>query len=220
MTSSLQIALDFLDLDAAVDLGRTVANLAERIEAGTPLIKRYGMRALATLRAALPDHCLVADLKTMDAGAFEANLALDAGADVLTVLAVAGDNTIGAMAEAAHARQATVMADLMGCKKPEMDLPRLVALGVDAVCLHLAADDQAAGSDPFARLVDLRRAAAALPHAPALAVAGGIDAARLAHLCALPDIVIVGSAVTAARDPRGAARAIRDAIRTHGGVGA
>ena len=151
---------------------------------------------------------LVADLKTMDAGAFEADLALDAGADVVTVLACAGDNTIRAMVAAAHARGAQVMADLMGVADLAGAGARLAALGVDALCLHTGADDQASGQSPLHGLAAFRR-----PPGMTLAVAGGIGPATIdAVLAHHPDVVIVGGAITGALEPVAVARQLRAAL--------
>ena len=53
----------------------------------------------AALRTLAPDHLLVADMKTMDAGALEAEMAFAAGADLMTVLGCASDATVAAAAE-------------------------------------------------------------------------------------------------------------------------
>jgi 3-hexulose-6-phosphate synthase len=46
------------------------------------------------VKAAYPDKLVFADMKTMDAGELEADLAFNAGADIMTVLGSAGDSTI------------------------------------------------------------------------------------------------------------------------------
>ena len=63
------------------------------IELGTPLIKQQGLSVVTNVKAAYPDKLVFADMKTMDAGELEADLAFDAGADIMTVLGTAGDST-------------------------------------------------------------------------------------------------------------------------------
>jgi len=66
-----------------------VAPFVDIIEAGTPLIKQEGLRIISILKECFPEKLILADMKTMDAGGLEAKLAYDAGADLVTVLAVA-----------------------------------------------------------------------------------------------------------------------------------
>ena len=95
MAAVLQVALDFVDMDRALKLAReAVAGGAEILEAGTPLIKSEGLDAVRKLRAEFPNHTIVADLKTMDAGRDEMEIAAKAGANVATVLGAADDGTI------------------------------------------------------------------------------------------------------------------------------
>jgi len=65
----LQVALDFLDLERAIQVAKeAVAGGVDWIEAGTPLIKSEGLNAVRELRRHFPNHVIVADMKTMDAG--------------------------------------------------------------------------------------------------------------------------------------------------------
>ena len=48
------------------------------IELGTPLIKQEGLSVVKYVKAAYPDKLVFADLKTMDTGELEADLALNA----------------------------------------------------------------------------------------------------------------------------------------------
>ena len=91
----LQVALDFENLSRALLAAReAVEGGADWVEAGTPLIKSEGLDAVRELKKAFPDHLIVADLKVMDTGAFEVEIAAKAGADVVTVLGAADDDTI------------------------------------------------------------------------------------------------------------------------------
>lgn len=204
----LQLALDTLTLDAALALADRVRDVVDIVEAGTPLIKRYGIDAVTRLRAAAPGKLIVADMKTMDAGVLEATMAFDAGADAMTVLACASDATIVAAVAVANARGAQVVADLIRvADKPER-ARQLAALGAHMLGVHAGVDDQVRGADPLADLAAVR-AAVGTP----VAVAGGISTRTITAVRALrPSIVIVGSAITAAADPRAAALALRAAM--------
>src|SRR3989442_15773890 len=75
----VQVSLDLIHLKDALRIAKA-ANRAgvEWIEAGTPLIKSEGMRSGKELKRALPNAVVVADMKTLDAGAIETEIAFEA----------------------------------------------------------------------------------------------------------------------------------------------
>ncbi len=201
----LQLALDALTFTDALAMATLVRDAVDIVEAGTPLIKRYGIDAVTQLRAAAPGKLIVADMKAMDAGALEAAMAFDAGADLMTVLACASDATIAAAVAAANARGKQIVADLIGVADKPMRARQLAAMGVHMIGVHAGVDDQARGADPLADLAAVQ-AAVGTP----IAVAGGISTRTISAVRALgPAIVIVGSAITAAADPHAAALELR-----------
>src|SRR3970282_1287211 len=95
MEPVLQGALDFMYAKRALQAAQeAVEGGADWIEAGTPLIKSEGVEVLRHLRKMFPGKTIVADLKTMDTGAFEVEIAAKAGADGMTVMGVTDDATI------------------------------------------------------------------------------------------------------------------------------
>jgi 3-hexulose-6-phosphate synthase len=79
---------------------------------------------------------VLADLKIMDAGEHEAELAFSAGADIVTVLGVAHDETIqGVVRAARRAGGGTkeVMVDLINTVDPAARAAQVAELGVDIV---------------------------------------------------------------------------------------
>ena len=208
----LQVALDFLTVDEAVALAGQMGAGVDLLEVGTPLIKRFGMAAVTALRDACPATPIVADLKTVDAGAWEAGLALDAGAQVVTVLGCADDATIAAMVATAHPRGGQVVVDLINVADKAARAAQVAALGADAVCVHAGADLQAGGRDAVNELDALDGVLACK-----LVVAGGIHPANLAQVLAHhPDVVIVGRAVTAAPDPAAVVTSLRRVLDAAG----
>ncbi len=216
----LQLAIDTLRLDEAEALVARVRDLVDVVEVGTPLVIREGVGAVRRLRAAFPGLVLLADLKIADGGYLEATLGLEAGARIVTVLAAAADATIREVVRAARERGGEAMVDLLGVEDLARRAREVDALGVDLVCLHTAVDVQAGTADlAGAALQGLLQVKAALRNART-AVAGGITLERCADLAALgPDVVVVGSAITRAADPRAAAAAVRAALRGAGGGG-
>lgn len=207
--TELQIALDG-ELSAALDVLAQVHRFVDVAEIGTPLVFREGMRALRVIRAAYPQLTLLADLKIMDAGQAEADIAFRAGADRATVMALASDATIAGALMSARSQGKRIMVDMMQVADPLARARALLALGCDLLCLHTAHDLQSSQASPYAQLAQLR---AALPAAQ-LAIAGGVKLETLEQILPLrPQVIIVGSGITAAPDPGETARRFHERIR-------
>jgi 3-hexulose-6-phosphate synthase len=210
--AKLQLALDG-DLRSALETLSAIHPYIDIAEAGTPLIFREGMNALRRIREAHPQLTLVADFKIMDAGRAEADIAFSAGADVVTVMALAADATIAGALESARAHNKRVMVDMMQVADARARAFALVGLGCDLLCLHTAHDQQVALGSPFAQLADLREA---LP-STGLAIAGGVKLPALERILPLkPEVIIVGSAITADPNPRASAVQFHERIKAYG----
>lgn len=206
--AKLQIAFDMIDPEQAGKLLTQVKEWVDIVEVGTPLIKAVGVKAVVALRKMAGDKLFCADLKTMDAGRLEAELAFQAGADMITVLGLSSDVTISAAIAEAEKRGKHVVADLIGVPDKAARAQELARLGVHYLGVHSGYDEQTQGADPLA---DLRRLSnlSSLP----LAVAGGIGLHNIAAIAVCrPAIIIVGSKITAAADPAEAACHIYAAI--------
>ena len=204
----LQVALDFLELDEAMAVTAKIADQIDIIEIGTPLIIRCGLEAVRRARELFPEKTILADLKIADAGAEESQLALDAGADIVTVLATASDNTIRRAAEAVHAVGRQLLADLVSTKDIIARASELRELGADYLCLHTAFDDESSSERSYELLAELK----GLPGIR-VTVAGGINPSSIRRILpARPDVVIVGRGLTAAADPARAAGELREAM--------
>jgi 3-hexulose-6-phosphate synthase len=219
----VQLALDFMDIGEAVRLVRSVRRLVDIVEVGTPAILRDGVGAVRRMHDAFPDLRILADLKIADGGTFESMLAFDAGASIVTVLATAADETVRDAVRAGAGTGGEIMVDLIGVG--ERQLARRAAqverLGARWVCVHTAVDVQAAGAPVVGRALEGLRAIRRVLTTAGTAVAGGISPANAAPLAALaPDIVITGSGVTRAADPRGALERLRSALGLPAGEGA
>ena len=76
----LQVALDTHNLHRALQIAReSVEGGVDWLEAGTPLIKSVGMEAVRELKKLFPSMKIVADLKIMDVGGYETEIAAKAG---------------------------------------------------------------------------------------------------------------------------------------------
>ncbi len=207
----LQVALDFANLSQALRVAEeAVAGGAQWLEAGTPLIKSEGLATVRELKKRFPDHTIVADMKTMDAGRVEVEMAAQAGAQVVAVLGAASDETIAECVEAGQRYDARIMLDLAEVADPPNRARRAQELGVAIIGTHLPIDVQMRGE----MNLDTLRAVAEAVDLP-LAAAGGLNSetAPLA-VAAGASIVIVGGAITKAPDAAEATRTILQAMAT------
>ncbi len=205
----LQLALDLPIADSFAVLEAVHAYI-DIIEVGTPLIYREGMSVVRSLRAAYPEHKIVADLKIMDAGALEADIAFDAGADVVTVLALAADKTIEAAVMSAKSKGKSIMVDMIQVPNLVERAEGLGSLGVNHLCVHTAYDLQAVVATPYEALQVLREAF----RDNKLAIAGGVNLKNLATILPFkPDTIIVGGAICNAENPAEVAKAMHEKIR-------
>jgi 3-hexulose-6-phosphate synthase/6-phospho-3-hexuloisomerase len=205
----VQLALDMMHLKRAMEIAReAVEGGVDWLEAGTPLIKSEGLECVRALKRAFPDRTIVADMKVMDTGAFEVEMAAKAGADVVHVLGAADDETIQDAVRAGRKYGVKVCVDLIGVPDRVKRAQEVEAMGVHHVCVHVSIDKQMMGLDPVENVREVA-AATGLP----VAVAGGVNSETAAAVVeAGAVIVIVGGAITKAERPAEAARVIKEAI--------
>ncbi len=151
------------------------------------------MNAIRTMRKAFPDRTILADMKTVDTGAMEVEMAAKAGADVAIVLGSADDSTILDALRSAHKYGVRLMADLISAPDPVKRAVELEALGgVDYINVHVGIDQQMIGKDPVSILMEISEKVGVQ-----LAVAGGLDSESAAQAVrAGARIVIVGGNIT------------------------
>ena len=201
--AKLQLALDDISLENALSLLQDLQDDIDIVEVGTPFMIQYGMKAVREIRKAFPELYILCDGKIMDAGAYEAEEMLHAGADCITVLAVTDDSTIRACVKTAEKYHADVMTDMLCVQDLASRAKELEQLGVDIIAVHTGVDQQAQGRTPLMDLKELKHAVSSAR----LAVAGGIKLDTVdAYLSLDPDIIIVGSGILREKDPRRAAR--------------
>jgi len=207
----LQVALDFTKISDALKVAVLVPRLKSVIlEAGTPLIKSWGTTSVRVLRSLPGEHLVVADTKTVDTGRLEASLMVEAGANAVTVLALAPDETIGEMVDYGREMGVAVYADLIGIEDPIEEVKRLRKLGVDVTLLHVGIDVQRKLGLRASQMIELVSKVSREFSGP-VAVAGGIKPEETKDLAdAGASIIIIGSGITKAKDPR---RATEVALR-------
>ncbi|MBI5000214.1 MAG: orotidine 5'-phosphate decarboxylase [Euryarchaeota archaeon] len=205
----LQVALDMMNAHRALQIAaEAVEGGADWLEAGTPLIKSEGMEVVRELKRRFKGHVIVADMKTVDVGGFEVEIAAKAGADIVCVLGVSDTPTITEAVKAARKYGAKIMVDLLGCADKAARAKELPKLGVDYLCVHVGVDQQMVGGNPMEELA----AVAKVSKVP-VAAAGGINSETAARAVKLgASIVIIGGAIIKAEKVANATRNIKKAI--------
>jgi 3-hexulose-6-phosphate synthase/6-phospho-3-hexuloisomerase len=209
MKPVLQVALDFINASRALSIAKeTIAGGADWIEAGTPLIKSEGMQIIRQLRDTFPTSTIVADMKTMDTGALETEMAAKAGANIVCLMGTADDLTIKDAVQSAKKYGVSIMVDLLGVKDVIQRTTTLEKLGVDYLCLHIGIDEQMVGKTPLDQISHITKSTS-LP----LAVAGGLTTQSVGTaISAGARILIVGGAITKAPDVTHATQSIKNAM--------
>lgn len=213
----IQVALDSLDYDQTLALARQAAPYVDIIEIGTPCLKVNGIKLVKAMKAQHPDKLLFVDLKTMDAGYYEAEPFFKAGADITTVLGTADLGTIKGVIDVANAYGKQAQVDLINVEDKAAVAAEAAKLGAHIIGIHTGIDQQLAGQTPFADLQTLVGQGLSVK----VSVAGGIKQATVQQVVASgPSIVVVGGAITGSKAPDVSAREIRDLVDAASGEGA
>ncbi len=209
MKPTLQVALDLINGHRAIQIAKeAVEGGADWLEAGTPLIKSEGLEIVRKLKKEFPDKTIVADMKTMDTGALEVEIASKAGADVVCILGVADDETIKEAVRASRKYGTKVMVDVIGVDNKVKRAKELEKLGVDYICVHVGIDEQMRGENP----IEITKEIVKSVNIP-VAIAGGLNSETVVDAVnAGASIIIVGGAITKAPNVTEATRMIKKAM--------
>ncbi len=201
----LQISLDNPELDRAK---KVIAQLpgSDRIiiEVGTPLIKRYGTKVINELREVAKSMFFVADLKTLDVGKVEVDLAYDETADAVVAAGLAPAETLDAFIHEAKRLATYAVVDMLNVEDPLKKLKSLKEFP-DIIILHRGIDQETGREHGLEMIPEIRQTFKDKKFL--IAVAGGIvpETAKEA-LQNGADIIIVGRYITQSRDIEHAVR--------------
>jgi bifunctional enzyme Fae/Hps len=193
----LQVALDLVDM---AKVANVLKELPENdhliIEAGTPLIKKFGLSVISEIRKFRPNAFIIADLKILDTGNLEARMAADATADAVVVSGLAPTSTMEkAIAEARKVGIYSIV-DMLNVPNPAKVVEKL-KVKPDIVELHRAIDTDDV-SHAWGDIAAIRKAAGGKL---LVATAGGIRTNVVKDaLKAGADMLVVGRAITASKD--------------------
>ncbi len=201
----LEVAFDIPDWRRVEGIIRALPRTdAIIIEAGTPLIKRYGVEVVQKIHQLRPESVVVADLKTLDTGNLEARMAGDATADVIGFSGLAPLKTMEKFIAECKKVGALSLMDTLNVSDPVAVLKKLKEKP-DIVELHRAIDVERVEEAQWGNIKEIKKAC---NNKVLVAVAGGIRADKVEDaLKSGADILVVGRAITSAKDVTGAARA-------------
>jgi len=199
----LQVALDIPDLERTKFIIQQLPKSDKLIlEAGTPLIKKYGTKVLNDIKAIVKDAFVIADLKTLDVGQVEVDIAYEEGADGVVASGLAATDVLDKFIYETKRLGIYAIVDMMNVQDPIEKLSSLTELP-DIVVLHRAIDVEKKEEIRWEFIGKIKKKFPKLM----VAVAGGItpETAPIA-LREGADIIIVGRHITQAKDIERTAR--------------
>ena len=139
-TRYLQIAFNYDISLVRHILPRIPASPNILIEAGTPFIKREGLRGIYEMRR-MWGGLIVADMKISDGAINEVDMTRQAGADAVTIMGSAPIETVNLAIERCEQVNLISMVDLLGIDEP-LHVFRSMLHKPGAAVLHLGRDEE------------------------------------------------------------------------------
>ena len=179
------------------------------IEAGTPLIKKYGIEVIEHIRE-LYDGYIVADLKTLDTGRIEVRMAFECTANAVVLSGIAPKATI--LKGIHECEKCGIMSylDTINMDNP-LKLYNSLEIKPDVLMVHRGIDEETFNKNRL----NIDNVDDAKNNEDAdndkkliLGVAGGVSLDNIDELKTKFDILVVGRGITKSRDPGRVARAI------------
>lgn len=202
----IQLAIDRVSIEKAKEISKKASPYIDIIEVGTSLIKDFGVKSIKELKETFPHKIILADIKTMDEGAYEFKAAFNSGADIATVMAAASIDTIKACYEISQSFNKLMMIDLLEVDNEKIN--KLKTFNNAIFCIHAPSDG---GENDLTSL--LKEFKKMFPEVRNIAVAGGVNYDTITSIKeAEAAVVIIGGAITKAINIEEAARKFRELI--------
>jgi len=215
----LQVAMDLVDMK---QVERVLSSVPQNdhviFEAGTPLIKQFGLSVINEIRKIRPNCFIVADLKTLDTGNLEARMVSNAGGDAAVVSGLAPVETIASFIKEAKKCGIYAIIDMLNVEAPAKLIESLGQMGGAALLpqyveMHRAIDKEATGDYSWGDIKTIKEVAKKYNAKILVATAGGIRQPVVKKaLAAGADIVVVGRAITASKDIKNAAESFLEEL--------
>ena len=208
----LQVALDLDNMD---QMEMIINSLPDRerilLEAGTPLVKKFGVGIVSKIRELRKDAFIIADLKTLDVGRIEVKMAADETADAV---AISGLGTIESIEKAIHEAQKQGIYSILDMMNVDNFVEKLNNLNYmpSIVLLHRNVDletlkaERGENQGEMTEWGNIAEIKDILGKNGLVAVAGGITPNKVNEaLDSQADIIVVGRYIIGSRDVRRAA---------------
>ena len=208
----LQLALDMPDLKKAFRVTQKVSEEIDVIEAGTMLVLEEGMEAVRKLRVLYPSHLILADIRIIKAGGKLAAMAYDAGANWVTVMSDASEDTIEAVVNESIKRRGTDVQVEINVGYDDQRLSYFRSLGIRQLIYHRSSEvvetEEKWDNETLNELQRLAKMGFEL------SITGGLDVSDIPLFKDIPVYCfIAGRKRCRSPDPLAAAKNYQDAIK-------
>ena len=201
---NIQIAIDRVSIQQAIQIIEQVREFADIIEIGTSLIKEYGVASVAQIRKKFPNLTLLADIKTIDQAEYEFRMVFEAGADIATVMGMSATRSIEICQKVSQELNKGYMIDLLEVSEDKLEV--LKKFDDAYFGIHLPTDQTEGSIESL-----VKKLASKLPQGCKIAAAGGIRLDQIPRLAEYGvKVAIVGGAITKASDIKEAAKTFYD----------
>lgn len=203
----LQIAFDIPNLESCLKIAKEVEPFCDRFEIGSILLYKYGIEAIKQFRKEFPDKELLAETQIVKKGKDITILCLEAGADIVTVMAGAHKQVIHSVCAYAGSKKRVVLdlADTLQLGEASMEAK---ILGIDAILFNQSPD---AKSESITMLDqwDIVKGNTKLP----IFITSSINRNTIQKILSLkPDGIVIGKAIVEQDNPAEEAKYFYDLI--------
>lgn len=202
----LQIAFDIPNLESCLKIAKEVEPFCDRFEIGSILLYKYGIEAIKKFRKEFPNKELLAETQIVKKGKDITILCLEAGADIVTVMAGAHKQVIhSACANAGYKKVMLDLADTLQLGEASMEAK---TLGIDAILFNQPAQAKTESITMLDQW-DIVKGNTKLP----IFITSSINRNTINNILSLkPDGIVIGRAIVEHENPAQEAKYFYDLI--------
>ncbi|ADM21913.1 3-keto-L-gulonate-6-phosphate decarboxylase UlaD [Mesomycoplasma hyorhinis] len=217
----LQIALDNLTIEDAINSAKKAQKYIDIIEVGTILLASEGKKAIVELKKAFPDKIIIADGKVADAGKVFSKMFFESGADFVTAICAAEVPTMNDILNYAkdlnNANNFNIQKDLqieMTYNFTWEQVEKWRQAGVKQLVWHRSRDLQASGKSWSDQDIEIVKKLASMGFK--MTVTGGVEVKDIHLFKDIPIyIFIAGRSIRDAENPELAAKEFKDEFKKY-----
>lgn len=211
----LQIALDTLTIDEAINSTKMVEEFIDVIEVGTILISSEGKKAIREIKNKFPNKIIVADGKIADAAKVFGKMFFDNGADYTTAICAAEIATISELVKVSNEYKMNKEVQIeMTSNFTWEQVEKWKKAGATQVVWHRARDAQASGVKWGQKDIETVKKLSEMGFK--VTVTGGVEIEDIKLFKDIPIyIFIAGRSIRDAKDPKKAAKDFQDEFKKY-----